>query len=127
HVQAGIEYTLAKWKRRWTVYMEGRYFFTDGEVRITTDGREEFGQSFPEDSRKVPKSFLQTLSVTGFPVAIDVAGLTDRTSAKPDPRDQNRFKPGGPDGVLDPGSAFIQGGTIKYGGYDFTFGVRFTF
>jgi len=127
HLQAGVEYTLAAMKRRWTLFLEGRYFFTDGKVRITTDGVEEFGMSFPEDARGLPQDFIDTLDVGGFPVAMNIGGLMDISSVYPDPKNSSRAKRGPPDGVLDPGYGFIQGGTIKYGGYDFSFGVRFTF
>src|SRR5437867_6125397 len=45
HLTGGVEYFF---KKRYTIFLESRFAFTNGKVRITTDGREEFGQSYPD-------------------------------------------------------------------------------
>ena len=51
----------------------------------------------------------------------------DVGSAFQNPDNPTELKRGPKDGQLDAGQFYIQGGTIKYGGYIFNLGVRFTF
>jgi hypothetical protein len=128
HLVAGAEMTF---KKKWTIYLDSRFHWTDGRVRITTDGREEFGQPVPDG----PVDFLPT-SVIGVLIPrddslgdygglLDVGGLKDDPeSVVPCPQVCLLDKP---DGLLDPGVVYVQGGEIKYGGFTFSFGLRYTF
>jgi len=126
HLRGGLDLSVNKWL---TVYFDSSFQWTDGQVRITADGREELGQSWPDSDEPLPNK------ISGMVLAVQVpshrqggvGGLMDVGSAFQNPDNPTELKRGPKDGQLDAGQFYIQGGTIKYGGYIFNLGVRFTF
>ena len=122
HVNGGVDFPLKnKWKH-WTVYLDGRWAMTNGKVTIKTDGTENFGQPIPDG-----RFDKLATGLAGVQIGNGGGGLTDFGSAIPDFDHPGRFKFRGKDGILDPGNVFVQGGSINYGGYLLSVGMRYVF
>jgi hypothetical protein len=135
HGVGGVEYTFRK---KWSAVAEIRHVRASRRFHLGFNGSSELGISIP--SARVPE-FDPVAVATYGPVQIDEGGLVDGGRLVPGPNAPSGFTPdrcpaepqfcvfkvGDLDGKLDPGLYYVQGGPVKYGGFSFQVGVRYTF
>lgn len=117
--RAGLEYQISP---RWSIFGEGKFFWAQKNIRITADNQELFGVPTPAltiaetiDGEVNSSTFPQG----GLPVYIIDGGLKQPAFAV-----NGEIVNDGANG--QPGEYYLQGGQLKYGGWAFTAGVRFT-
>lgn len=121
HLSGGLEYTIAKGLG---LYASGAWMFARKKIDITIDGKHKLGQPVPNGIRPLQ------YPVGGMPVIIlsQQGGLIDFASGLAfDDAGGKHHLGGPPDGTPDSGSYFAQGGTLRYSGFRFGFGVRYQF
>lgn len=129
---AGLEYTF---KPKWALLLDFRYSLSARTLDIGFNGGEDLGRSVPllTDFDTSPVA-LQSYGA----VYISQGGLVDGGSLRPSigaPTGTNCetapqhcfFDNTQPDGELDTGFYYVQGGSVKYDALSFTAGIRFTF
>ncbi|MBP7146173.1 MAG: hypothetical protein KBD01_01405 [Acidobacteria bacterium] len=105
-----------QWRPKTALFVETRFNWAQDNIEITADGKSKFGVGTPVlqlDNVSNPAVFPQG----GRPAYITRGGL--RVSAV-DPRTGQRTK--GP----WPGEYYLNGGTLDYGGWMFSTGIRFS-
>ncbi len=124
HGSAGVEYHFSGKAKHWSLYFDSRFMWTDGGVEISTMGFTDFGQAIPDGDlgKNFPGSVRYSVQIPQ-----GQGGLMDIGSAVLNPNIPNTYTKGPKDGILDPGQVFIEGGKIKYGGWLFALGARYTF
>ena len=109
-------------KKNWAVFAEVRQSFSSRDLTVSfdTDGDFDLGNAVPqlEDFAGSPADLA-----TYGPVLIDIGGLVDGGSTDA----SGTFVPGEPDGQLDPGFYYVQGGRFAYDIIQVNIGVRYTF
>lgn len=120
-------------KRRWSVVIDVRYVFASRDMSIGFNGAQSLGVPVPDRVE-----FQSVLVQEAFgPYSIVQGGLVDGGQLVPslgapagtdcDVSTANCEWSFEPDGELDRGAYYVQGGRIKYGGISAQVGVRFTF
>jgi opacity protein-like surface antigen len=108
--RAGVEW---QWKPKIAVFFDTRFTWAAEEVTITADGREKFGRGVPAgtfNSDTIP------VPIGGLPAYLSYyPGFADDLLAGQVPTE-----------VGSPGEYFLNGGTLDYGGWHFSAGIRFT-
>lgn len=121
HVSGGLEWTFSKGL---SAVVTGSWLWAQEKIDITIDGKHDFGRKIPNGDSKFE------YPVTGLPVTVSTGqgGLVDFGSGFPyvDPVSGKHFV-GPPDGLADSGDYYAQGGTLRYGGFEFGFGLRYQF
>jgi hypothetical protein len=138
HLAGGAELSF---KRKWVAFLDLRWTHASQSMTISFDGGTYLGKPVP-----------QLTDFNDSPAALDIygaswitsGGLVDGGSIQQRPRDEPGIDPGTdcaaepddcenyfdfttPDGELDPGYYYVQGGTVDYGGLALQIGVRYTF
>lgn len=135
HGVGGIEYTFRK---KWSAVADLRYVFASRTFRLGFNGTSELGVSIP--SMRVPQTDPVAQATYG-PFQIPEGGLVDGGRLVPGPGAPSgfteercvqqpqlcRFALGNLDGKPDPGFYYVHGGPVKYGGFSFQVGIRYTF
>lgn len=117
--RGGFEYQV---RPRWSIFGEGKFFWAQKDIRITADGREEFGT--PTQAVTIPALQNGQLNPATFPFGGLPAYVIEGGLQQPGvDLDGNPFE--GPESG-QPGEYYFQGGKIKYGGWAFTVGLRVT-
>lgn len=136
HAVGGAELSIRK---GWALFVDLRYTVASRSLSIGFNGGEDLGISVPQlvDFIDSPVAF-QSFGA----MRIEDGGLVDggRLVLQPIPTAPKgtdctlssqfcrlTFDPTQPDGQLDPGMYYIQGGTVDYDGLAMQFGVRVTF
>jgi len=131
HLAGGAELTVA---RKWALFLDVRWTFGSRGLSIGFNGGEDLGIAVPNFTDYEGTE----LTTQDFgPVLITSGGLIDGGYLG-DPFDPSVNCGGAippqscifirePDGQLDKGHYYVQGGTIDYGGVGLQFGVRYTF
>ena len=120
--RAGFELQVS---RRWAYFGEAKFFWAGKKIRITADDKEQFGTATPSItmSREI-NGFLNpnAFPYGGRPAYVILGGLQQKGK---DP-----FTGAERDYFLgynsQPGEYYMNGGELKYGGWVFTTGLRFT-
>jgi outer membrane protein W len=107
HFLGGLAYTFRK---HWAVFIDAQYVFASNSMKIRVDGLERFGIGFPDGEVELTEGILIPGPI-GQPYRILSGGGIDFDG----------------DGVADPGSYYVQGGDIKYGGFSIGAGIKYTF
>jgi opacity protein-like surface antigen len=132
HLAAGAEYTF---KSKWAVILDLRWSFSNDNMAIKFNGKDDLGVAVPERVDFIGSEF-DNGEYGGF--LIKPGGLVDGGVLVP-----AASAPGGTDcsvapgncifdstqrdGLTDPGIYYVQGGALKYGGISLQLGVRYTF
>lgn len=117
--RAGLEYQISP---RWSIFGEGKFYWAQKNIRITADNQELFGVPTPAltiDDKVNGGINPATFPLGGLPVYIIDGGLKQPAYAV-----NGEMVNDGING--QPGEYYLQGGQLKYGGWAFTAGVRFT-
>lgn len=141
HVVGGAEYSF---KRKWAAFVDIRYSLASRKMAVRINGDTSLGVAVP-NLVELESSPLADPSLYG-PVDIKTGGLVDGGSVVPEEgvnlpsgvtaeqfcANPNNafdcvFDPNQKDGILDIGRYYIQGGDMKYNGFAFGIGVRYTF
>ena len=107
HILGGLEYTF---KKHWAVFIDAQYLIAARDMSIRVDGVEKFGIGFPDGEVElkegviIPGPFAQ-------PYVILSGGGIDFDG----------------NGKGDPGTYFVNGGRLKYGGFSLGIGIKYTF
>ncbi len=137
HVTGGAEYSFS---RKWAAFLDVRYQFASRDFRLQFDGRDGLGVGVPDVALEFndPRADISRYGA----IQIASGGLVDGGRLAPDnpqniPEDQYAAycaaNPGEcsfefvPDGQVDAGYYYVQGGSLRYGGFVFSVGVRYTF
>lgn len=137
HLVSGAEYAV---KRNWSLYLDMRWVDASREFNIGFNGGQSLGVSVPQFIDFVGGGISQG---PFGPVRIDNGGLIDAGTVRLVPDDSvpvstdctlpvnsdlcvERFF-FEPDGELDPGFYYAQGGKVGYDGFSLQFGFRHTF
>jgi outer membrane protein W len=133
HLTGGAEYSF---KRKWSAFVELRYGFASRELSIGFNGDESLGISVPQLVDYYDPDAEEPIF---GPVLVTNGGLLDWGSFIPkegapgdtdcsDPNDREdcRHDPT-PDGELEIGQYYVQGGTVKYDAVSLQFGFRYAF
>lgn len=145
HLVGGAEIDI---KKNWQLFFDLQWAFASRTLRIQFNGVDNFGLPVPQ-GRRFETEFDEISEQRFGPVQISEGGLVDGgsiirepipgeqqtincgTPDNPDPntldRCRNRFDPTAPDGELDPGFYYVQGGEIRYDNVTFGVGFRYTF
>lgn len=136
HGIGGFEYSFS---RKWAIFLDVRYQFASTDFKIGFNSRDDLGSAVPNSTFRIDDPRANSLQYG--PYLINEGGLWDGGQLVPvDPNipedewadycsvvaNDCSFQ-AIPDGELDPGFYYAKGGKIKYGGWSFAFGVRFTF
>lgn len=132
HLAGGAELSF---KRSWAFYLDFRYTVASRSFEVGFNGGQDLGIAVPNLVDFVSSAVG---SQTFGPVRIVDGGLIDGGSFVPEPgapantdcsvsTTNCEFDVTVPDGVLDTGYYYVQGGSIDYGGFSGQVGVRFTF
>jgi hypothetical protein len=120
-LNGGMELKIAK---RWHLFISGAWMFATSEVDVRMDDQHNFGKAIPEGNS------TRLYPATGFPVVIPPGsgGLIDFGSGLPytDPATGKHYV-GPKDGIADSGNYYVQGGTLRYNGFNLQFGARYQF
>lgn len=106
-----------------SIFVEGRYFWARKEISITADGSEQLGQATPNIT--IPRTIHGVLNPDAYPYGGLGVYVIDGGLHQPS------YDPA-TGAVLDdgangqPGEYYFNGGHMKYGGWVFTVGLRFT-
>jgi hypothetical protein len=136
HLAGGAELSF---KRKWAAYVDLRWTFGSRSVNIGFNGKDYLGVPVPQltDFETSPAA----TDVYG-PIQITTGGLLDGGSiqlrpAEGEPPDTDcvenpqdcdpYFDTTVPDGVVDTGFYYAQGGSLDYGEVSVQFGIRYTF
>jgi outer membrane protein W len=130
HLTGGAEYTF---KRKWSAFLELRYTFSSRELTIGFNGGENLGISVPQ----LLDYFDPEAEYLYGPVLVTDHGLIDWGSSVPKPgapegtecpqdRENCRYDPT-PDGQLETGYYYVQGGSVSYSAVSLQFGFRYAF
>jgi len=136
HFAGGAELAF---KRKWSAYIDLRWTFASRSLMIGFNGGDYLGVPVPQLT-----DYEDSVAATTIYGAMQIStgGLLDGgsiqlrpaegeppdTDCVEDPHDCERFfDPTMPDGVVDPGYYYVQGGSLDYGGIALQFGVRYTF
>lgn len=138
HLDGGFELSF---KRKWVVFVDMQYQWATQEFELKFNGQDSLGYGVPSRQALDNSAFA---SLPYGPVEINEGGLIDGGRLVPSP-DVGPLPPGTtpaqycaeqpsncrfdavPDGVVDPGYYYVQGGKLNYGGIGILMGVRFTF
>ncbi|MDH3629412.1 MAG: outer membrane beta-barrel protein [Acidobacteriota bacterium] len=131
HLAAGAELSV---KRSWTLFVDLRVIQSSRGISVSFNDSGDFGIAVPnltdsEDSVAANQDY--------GPMRVSRGGLIDGGSLQPGPNappgtdcvaspSQCTFLPV-PDGELDLGFYYVQGGEVKYDAASIQFGVRYTF
>ncbi len=133
HLMGGAEYSF---KRKWSAFVELRYSFASRELSIGFNGSDSLGISVPQyvdfydpDAEEpvygpvlITNGGLidwgQFVPKEGAPEETDCSDPNDRENCMHDPT---------PDGELETGYYYVQGGSIRYDAVSLTFGFRYAF
>lgn len=136
HAVAGGEYSFS---RRWAMFLDVRYQFASTDFKLGFNGEFDLGSAVPNAVYEPDDPRANTLLYG--PYLISEGGLVDGGQLVPtdenipeedwatycdDIANECTFQPI-QDGELDSGFYYAKGGKIKYGGWQFALGVRFTF
>lgn len=118
--RGGFELQMAS---KWAFFAEGRYFRASKDITITVDGVEQFGIKTPgitvpyqtDDGQLNPDAYPQG----GLGMYIIDGGLRQAAYSL-----TGELRDPGTNG--QPGEYYFNGGRLKYGGWVFTMGMRFT-
>ena len=139
HLVGGAELNI---KKKWSAFVDFRWIFASRDFAISFDGNKEgLGLAVPDGVLFEDSVELRDLIISRGTGAylIDTGGLVDGGSLAP--------ISGAPlntdcsliingqfcefvfvqDGVLDPGTYYVQGGDVNYGGVSLQLGLRYTF
>lgn len=131
HIAGGAELTV---KRNWSLFVDLRWTFASRSLSVGFNGAEDLGVSVPNFT-DFAGTDLATQAFGG--VLINQGGLIDGGRVG-DPFDDQVDCSGPlppasctfllePDGELDTGIYYVQGGNIDYGGVGLQFGFRYSF
>ncbi|ANM28355.1 hypothetical protein ABI59_00010 [Acidobacteria bacterium Mor1] len=132
HLVGGAEYSI---KPKWTLFLDYRYSWASRSFSLQFNGQNSLGVSVPQGEEFLDES----LGVVFGPYVIASGGLIDGgriapTSSAPPTTDCSDPAQAincefvfDPDGELDTGSYYVQGGDIDYDGASLQIGVRYTF
>ena len=131
HLAGGLEYGIRK---QLAAVLDLRYVFASRAMHIRFNGEESLGVSVPQSRDQIGSDLANALY---GPYYIPTGGLVDGGQLVPDPGAPEGTDCGvtpllchfetTPDGVLDPGFYYVQGGRIRYGGVSLQIGIRYTF
>ncbi len=132
HLAFGFEYSF---KPKWAIVLDGRWTFSSRSVHVGFNGGTDLGIAVPQRTDFIDTEFF-TNSYGGF--LIRNGGLVDGGMLVPAfgvlpthdcsiDASQCVFDSTQPDGIVDPGIYYIQGGEFEYGGVGFQVGMRYTF
>ncbi len=134
HLLGGAELAF---KKKWAVFMDMRYVFASREMRIGFNGADSLGSEVPQLTDNIGVGGVDLASLQFGPYFLISGGLVDGGQLMPrleaPPNSNCAISPQvcdfvlEPDGELDPGLYYAQGGPIKYGGVSLQIGVRYTF
>ncbi len=129
HLAAGMEYSF---KRKWSAFFDMRYSFAARSLEVGFNGGQDLGIAVPNYT-----TFDGDISEVFGPILITSGGLVDGGRLVPLPNEPPNtncavtptdctfvFEP---DGQVDPGYYYAQGGTVKYDAFSLQIGVRYTF
>lgn len=140
HAAGGAEVSF---NRKWSMFFDLRFSYASRDLKVRFNGVESFGVAVPDISVDSTDPRASFENYGGF--VIRENGLYDGGSLVPNESFRGRvdpleweqfcidrvgdceFDPTRLDGVLDPGIYYIKGGSIKYGGFTGTVGIRYTF
>ena len=139
HLVGGAEFSF---KRKWAVFLDLRWGFASRSIEFKFDSSDYVGVPVPQLTDYVDSDAGRT-TYGAFWVSsgglLDGGSMqwhpkdgqplnTDCSGANPDPqRCTQSFDRTAPDGVVDPGFYYVQGGTVDLGGIALQVGVRYTF
>jgi|GEM_PF-4198164 len=104
-----------QWRSKTAIFTELGFFWAQDNITVEVDGRPRFGK--PTPNFQVDEGDARRLfPLGGRPAYIGVGGLTTRVRLG-----ANNFVV-----KQQPGEYYVNGGTLDYGGFIFTLGVRFT-
>jgi len=124
HLAGGFEISF---KKNWAVFMDLRYTFTSQEFTIRFDGKDSMGVPVPLGTDYAANYAGQSLGAG--PMYVGSGGLLDagrETNPNPDNPAEIVFE-FEPDGIVDPGYYYVQGGRLKYDSLGALVGVKYTF
>ena len=136
HLAGGAELSF---KRKWSAYVDLRWTFASRSLYVGFNGGDYLGVAVPQ---LTDYEGSEAATTTYGPIQVTTGGLVDGGSLQlrpaegeaPDtdcvenPQDcETFFDPTQPDGVVDLGAYYVQGGSLDYGGIALQFGVRYTF
>lgn len=105
-----------QWRQKTAFFFEAMFAWAQDNVEITVDGRPEWGRATPTVLFRDPFD-TDAFPYGGLPAYITQGGIKKKIV------DENGQLVGkGP----WPGEYYLNGGTLDYGGWSFSFGVRFT-
>jgi hypothetical protein len=120
---------------KWAVIGETKFNWAKKRIDVTVDGKDKFGQPTPDITVDYKAQFPTTSGINplafpngGLPAYIILGGLRQPAydpalpGGNPIPGPDGR--PYGIDG--QPGQYYVNGGRMKYGGWVFTLGLRYT-
>jgi outer membrane protein W len=133
HLAGGAEYSF---KRKWSAFVELRYSFASRELSIGFNGSDSLGISVPQ---YVEYYTPEAGELIYGPVEVTNGGLIDwgqfipeegappeTDCSDPNQRENCRYDPT-PDGELEIGYYYVQGGSVKYDAVSLQFGFRYAF
>jgi hypothetical protein len=134
HIAGGAELAF---KRRWSAFIDMRYLFGSRDVTIGFNGGKDLGIAVPNlvDYFDPNAEYIfGAVQITdgglidfGGLYVLDEDGEIDPAGCVGDPADcEFQFHPT-PDGYLDLGRYYVQGGTVKYDAVSLQVGIRLTF
>ena len=134
HTAFGFELSF---KRKWALMVDARWTLSSRSAHVGFNGGTDLGVAVPErvDFIDNPLGSQQFggIRITGEGGLVDGGSLVPAPSTNPtydclpggDP--MCVFDPTQPDGIVDPGIYYIQGGEFDYGGIGVEIGLRYTF
>jgi opacity protein-like surface antigen len=136
HIAGGAELSF---KRNWSAYVDLRWTFASRTLQVGFNGGDYLGVPVPQwtdyvDSPAATKTYgaIQITSgglLDGGSIQLRPAeGESPDTDCVANPQDcEQYFDKTMPDGLVDPGFYYAQGGSLDYGGIALQFGIRYTF
>ena len=140
NIVGGAEFSF---KRKWVAFLDLRWTFASQALEFQFNGGNYLGVPVPE---LTDYEFSQSAYATYGAIWITTGGLVDGGSLQWRPREGElptfdcftgpepdsvrciqAFDHSQPDGQVDPGFYYVQGGTVEYGGVGLQIGVRYTF
>jgi len=112
-IRAGTEW---QWRPKTAFFADVRFNWAQEAIRVTVDGREKFGKGVPSgrwEEDQVPIVAGGEVAYVSVGGLVLPAGPTDQITGQKTIQAQ-------------PGEYFVNGGTVDYGGWNFSIGVRFT-
>jgi outer membrane protein W len=131
HFGGGFEFTI---KNKWAMFFDVRYAVYSGNFHMTVNGSDQLGISVPADQvvNDQPGAFGPFGSyLVGTGGLIDGGSLVPALTAPPgtDCAISPSFceLTGPKDGIPDPGYYYVHAGSVRYDGFTFQIGAKFTF